>query len=145
MGSCGAATPEVAKELNIKGVCQTAWKLEEFYPSWGAKLRAMESAGEVEVFRTDWVDAISQQLLRMREACQFIDGHRRRGGSVLVNCAQGKSRSSSLVIGYLLWSRTHSSYEEALADVKSKRGIAEPNPGFEKQLRAFEKELGEEQ
>ena len=60
--------------------------------------------------------------------------------NVIVHCAAGISRSSSLVIAYLMIENRWS-YEEAYNYVKSKRSIINPNIGFVKQLKALEYRL----
>jgi len=56
---------------------------------------------------------------------------------ILVHCAQGISRSATLVIMYLM--RTGDlTYEQALALVQKHRDIVQPNPGFVSQLKEFE-------
>ncbi|ETO26616.1 hypothetical protein RFI_10521 [Reticulomyxa filosa] len=58
--------------------------------------------------------------------------------SVLVHCARGKSRSVTIVIGYIMW-KHRMSFENAYHFVKQKRKIISINAGFEKQLKEFEK------
>lgn len=55
------------------------------------------------------------------------------GQPVLVNCYMGISRSSSLVIAYLILYQ-NMSFEEAFHIVRSGRQIANPNPGFVAEL-----------
>lgn len=58
-------------------------------------------------------------------------------GRVLVHCAAGVSRSSSTIIYHLM--REHNmSYADALARVRVARHVAQPNAGFEHQLRALD-------
>lgn len=53
---------------------------------------------------------------------------------VLVHCAAGVSRSSTIVINYLI--RAHRlRYAEALMRVRGVRSVVQPNYGFEQQLR----------
>ena len=59
----------------------------------------------------------------------------RRPGRVLVHCNAGVSRSSSIVIHYLLTHGLVDSYDNALAVVRKVRPVAQPNEGFEAQLR----------
>jgi atypical dual specificity phosphatase len=60
--------------------------------------------------------------------------------NVLVHCVQGISRSASVVCAFLMsmygWSPS-----QAVAYVKAKRWIAEPNFGFVAQLHEYEKTL----
>jgi len=59
-------------------------------------------------------------------------------GSVLVHCMAGISRSTSLIIYYLM--RKYAlSYDQAYQIVKKGRSIIQPNIGFESQLRSFDK------
>eukprot|EP00040_Diaphanoeca_grandis_P004917 m.30589 g.30589 ORF g.30589 m.30589 type:complete len:524 (+) comp16311_c1_seq2:130-1701(+) len=62
---------------------------------------------------------------------------------VFVHCVEGKSRSASIVINYLLQSRKSPSLSHAVALVKSCRKIASPNNGFLTQLAVVEREIRE--
>ena len=61
--------------------------------------------------------------------------------NVLVHCYAGMSRSTTIVIAYLMklyrWG-----YDATLHFVKFKRVIANPNEGFANQLRGYESALG---
>ena len=60
------------------------------------------------------------------------------GGTVLVHCIWGKSRSVACVVAFLM--RTQGmTLELALAYVQEKRPVAKPNEGFMQQLRLYEK------
>jgi len=69
----------------------------------------------------------------------FIEGARKSGGAVLVHCRQGRSRSSSIILAYMMMHR-QMDYDEALAQVQAKRPIANPISKFEQELRAYDKE-----
>ncbi|MCJ1315152.1 tyrosine protein phosphatase yvh1 [Xylographa vitiligo] len=59
-------------------------------------------------------------------------------GGVLVHCAMGKSRSTTLIIAYLLsLSPSTITPESALATVRLCRPMAEPNSGFMQQLNLY--------
>lgn len=58
-------------------------------------------------------------------------------GAVLIHCIQGKSRSASLVIAYIMWSEKLT-FDQAYEFVKSKRPLVRPNPTFERELRFYE-------
>ena len=71
------------------------------------------------------------------DTTEFIHEHISQGGAVLVHCEQGISRSSTIVIAYLM--RYHGmKRDEAYIKVKSNHPIADPNPGFYQQLKIFE-------
>ncbi|KAH9930665.1 protein-tyrosine phosphatase-like protein [Fomitopsis serialis] len=59
---------------------------------------------------------------------------------VLVHCAQGISRSSSVVCAYLI-AKYGWSPERAVRFVKSKYALADPNPGFVMQLGEYARSL----
>lgn len=73
-------------------------------------------------------------------AADFIHDALTNGGTVLVHCAAGISRSVSLTMAYLLKHEGHK-FASALSMIKSRRAIANPNPGFMKQLKDYEKRL----
>ncbi|EEB98758.1 hypothetical protein MPER_01682, partial [Moniliophthora perniciosa FA553] len=59
------------------------------------------------------------------------------GESVLIHCQQGISRSTAILIAYLIRYQNQS-YDSALAMIKKKRACAKPNEGFEGALRNWE-------
>lgn len=59
-----------------------------------------------------------------------------QGGVVLVHCNAGVSRSSSIVIGYLML-REELSFHDAYSQVKLARPSIRPNPGFYQQLQKY--------
>ena len=63
------------------------------------------------------------------------------GDAVLVHCMQGVSRSSTVVLAYLMRHRGMS-FEDALALAQEKRPRVKPNAGFVAQLQRYEKEIG---
>jgi len=71
---------------------------------------------------------------------RHIAEQRADGVNVLVHCQQGISRSSAVVIAYLMQEKGMT-YDDSLALVKSKRRCANPNIGFERTLRALDREL----
>lgn len=81
--------------------------------------------------------------LYFQKAYEFIDSaleENSKGAKnvVLVHCAKGVSRSSTIVIMFLMRS-TGMLFEEAFEFVKKNRDIIEPNEGFTKELREFER------
>jgi protein-tyrosine phosphatase len=70
----------------------------------GAKLGIIGN-NNPEGCRLEWTDTHDQKLYRdqpwdtLTEAVLFIEDARKRGGNVVVHCAQGKSRSTTVVVG----------------------------------------------
>lgn len=73
------------------------------------------------------------------DAYEFINEAINNNGKILIHCAAGVSRSSSFTISYLIKSKMIK-YDEAMLILKKGRKIANPNIGFQKQLRNWEKE-----
>ena len=78
--------------------------------------------------------------VHFEESFDFIENALEKG-SVLVHCAAGVSRSSTIVIAYLM-KKNRWSTDEAFDFVKTKRKIISPNAGFMRQLRIYQKDLG---
>jgi len=68
----------------------------------------------------------------------YVEEGRERGERVLVHCFQGKSRSSTVVIAYLMMTQAQT-LREAYELVKRARPSIAPNDGFKRQLMALEK------
>jgi protein-tyrosine phosphatase len=70
---------------------------------------------------------------------QFIQAAISQGGKVLVHCNAGVSRSSAIIIAYLI-RHQDMKYDQALDQVRTNRATAKPNIGFETQLKELEKD-----
>ncbi len=75
------------------------------------------------------------------EVADFIHAQVEQGHNVLVHCAAGISRSTTLVLYYMLKYRGYPSVRAALAKVRVERPDAEPNPAFLKVLEQARKSL----
>ncbi|KAI0057975.1 phosphatases II [Artomyces pyxidatus] len=73
----------------------------------------------------------------LKDAVSWIADARHAGGTVLVHCAWGKSRSASVVLAYLV-AHAGMTLDGALAYVQARRPLVEPNTGFMRQLRQYE-------
>jgi protein-tyrosine phosphatase len=62
------------------------------------------------------------------------------GRTVLINCAQGKSRSGTMATAYLC-AKMKITVGDALARIKARRPLVEPNPTFMRTLHTFEAKL----
>ncbi|XP_011341281.1 dual specificity protein phosphatase 15 isoform X2 [Ooceraea biroi] len=83
-------------------------------------------------------DSPDQNLSQYFSLCNdFIHAARLRGGNVLIHCLAGMSRSVTVAVAYIM-STTDLSWKEALKVVRVGRSIANPNVGFQQQLKDFE-------
>ncbi len=71
------------------------------------------------------------------ESIKFIDEAISLGQPVLVHCVGGVSRSSSIVIAYVMF-KLALTFEKAFELVKGNHERASPNAGFAAQLKQFE-------
>ncbi|KAJ8773534.1 hypothetical protein K2173_005780 [Erythroxylum novogranatense] len=94
------------------------------------------------VYKTLWLqDSPSEDITSiLYDVFDYFEDVRDQGGRVLVHCCQGVSRSTSLVIAYLMW-REGQSFEDAFQSVKAARGVTNPNMGFACQLLQCQKRV----
>jgi len=86
-------------------------------------------------------DSDDADLAQHLNGCfEYIDTALSSGGIVLIHCLVGISRSPSIAIAYLMF-KDHLSYDEAAEMVKKKQPLMEPNIGFVRQLKEFEKKI----
>jgi len=79
-------------------------------------------------------DTPSQNILQhFNEAFTFIDNALKNGGKVLVHCAMGISRSSTILASYIM-KKYGLPHDKVLRQMKKIRVIVNPNLGFLKQL-----------
>ena len=76
----------------------------------------------------------------IKQGVCFIHKYISSGKNVFVHCHLGKSRSVAIIRAYLMI-YNNMTYKQAKSYVKTRRHIAEPNPGFETQLNQFEKKI----
>jgi len=95
-------------------------------------------------FKVDILDTPEFDILPFIEpTSNFIDNAiKNEHGKVLVHCNAGVSRSSAILIGYLMKKRNYT-YEEALEKTKLARSCICPNFGFAEQLRRMNKNMNE--
>jgi len=73
-------------------------------------------------------------------AVQFITHARQNGGTVLVHCVWGVSRSPALVAAYLI-ARAGINVDQACARIARARVVSRPNDGFRHALEVWEREV----
>jgi len=143
LGGYKASSKSYIESRRITRVINAAKGLGSFLVGWAKQLPALEEQGVV-FLRLEWKDTQDQKLYLEKpwdtliEAVQFIENGRKAGGNVVVHCAQGKSRSSTVVIAYLM-AKQGWTMDAALRFVQTKRPEAEPNPNFIEQLKEFER------
>lgn len=113
-------------------------KIFDFFRNFKKKRDNIYSTNKILVTdELNWVDDEDQKvdLAQLVGVIDDIESIRLKGMGVLVHCAQGKSRSTTVVLAYLRrYTGTDQSLKELLEYVKQKRVVAEPNPGFMKWL-----------
>ena len=90
------------------------------------------------------LDILDSEKVNIRQYFEqtnkFIDDAIKNNGSVLVHSHTGISRSSTILMAYIMNSQKMS-VDKVLDLLKSKRDKVNPNAGFIEQLREYEKEL----
>ncbi|KAK6116559.1 hypothetical protein DH2020_049665 [Rehmannia glutinosa] len=94
------------------------------------------------VYKTLWLqDCPSEDITSiLYDVFDYFEDVREQGGRVFVHCCHGVSRSTSLVIAYLMW-REGQSFDDAFQHVKAARGVTNPNVGFACQLLQCQKRV----
>lgn len=97
---------------------------------------------KIKYFKVEILDTPEFDILPYIEpTSNFIDqAISKEHGKVLVHCNAGVSRSSAILIGYLMSKRGYS-YEEALEKTKKARSCVCPNFGFAEQLRRMNRNI----
>ena len=136
-GFVSAMNIEYMRKKNITLVVNTAAGLECHFPKF-AKVGELYEQNGVKRLHLNYHDVTEQEIEWSELLCVLEAMHEtiESGQGVLVHCAQGRSRSSTVVIAYLMW-RDGMNYDEALEFVQSRRSMSQPNQGFESRLRSL--------
>eukprot|EP01129_Flabellula_baltica_P004280 TRINITY_DN147_c0_g1_i1.p1 TRINITY_DN147_c0_g1~~TRINITY_DN147_c0_g1_i1.p1 ORF type:complete len:248 (-),score=50.75 TRINITY_DN147_c0_g1_i1:156-899(-) len=127
-----AYNKEFLKENNITHILAIGDKLTLFHP---------DDFVYKHVIIEDFADCDIKQY--WDEFIDYIQDGLDAGGSVLVHCAAGISRSGSTIVAYLM-KKHEMNFDEALSKAKSRRFVINPNEGFIRQLREYEQSLATE-
>lgn len=83
-------------------------------------------------------DSLREDISRaFYDSIEFIDEAISKGGTVLIHCQHGVSRSATIAMAHLMW-RDSVGYEDALERVRSVRPTVNPNIGFACALLAWQ-------
>lgn len=121
-----ASSLEEMQREGITAVLVMSWETPTFFPGHFRYLR---------LHINDRVDAPLIDVLDC--AVVFIECARSCGGSVLVHCVQGISRSPAVAMAYIIGS-LGLSMEAAYDFVQQRRPCVAVNEGFQKQLRDYD-------
>ena len=118
-----AVNRDLLEILEIKSILTVANSIEPAFPShFKYMVIQIEDVGTQDI------------LSHFPSAIKFINESE---GNVLVHCANGISRSPTVVSAFVMTKMGIKSSKEALDFVASKRSCINPNAGFRKQLQAF--------
>lgn len=116
------ASVDILRENGIKHVISVGIKLEVRFDG-------------ISYYFIDLLDLPESDITESLKTC-FSIIRDNRSENIFVHCNAGVSRSSSVVIAYLMMKRKLS-YDEAYLRVKVARECIKPNEGFVKQLKAL--------
>lgn len=130
-GDFMAKTKPTLIAYDIKHIVNCASKDYKNLPDWSGTQ-----------FGLPWDDDEDQQLFpEIMDAYHVIKNGVDSKEGVLIHCAMGISRSTSVTMFYLI--KTYNiTAETALSMIQSKRSWAKPNPSFLRQLQAYCTEQG---
>ncbi|KAM8727089.1 dual specificity phosphatase 28 isoform 1-T3 [Acanthopagrus schlegelii] len=105
-----------------------------------SKQQPFPSAG-VKKLQIPVYDDPAEDLYSHFDRCaDAIQKEENRGGRSVVYCKNGRSRSATVCVAYLMKHRKLT-LTDALQKVKTARHVIDPNPGFMSQLQKYEQEL----
>ena len=115
-------------------------QLHSFLPKTRSAFDALKAQGRC--YDLEWEDSegFTLGIDEIVHAIRWVDDKIKRGCRVIINCAQGKSRSGTLAIAYLM-ARDQLDVKAALTAAQARRPLIQPNPGFLRQLSQLESSI----
>ena len=141
VGGFKAMIAECARDARTVACNCAGTRLHDFLPKTRAPADQLRAAGRLLDLEWDDDDGFVLELAAIARALRWIaralaDGETR----VVINCAQGKSRSGTFACAYLMATRDLD-VASALAMVRAKRPFVQPNSGFINFLIGLERSL----
>lgn len=132
-----AINEKFLRDNHIGLVINTAGGLESFFPKFKGAQSVYERTG-ISRLQFEWEDSEHCNFTKeeIDEAVEAIGQTVNGGKSVLVHCAQGRSRSGAVVVAFVS-RREQIDIDEALSQVQQKRVMCQPNNHFMDLLRKF--------
>ena len=116
---------KMLNENNIKCIINCAFNCKNIFPK------------KIEYLNLNLKDEENFPLIEsLEKSYNYIKSNSNK--NILVHCIHGKSRSVSVIIFYLMKEKKWN-YEESLNYVKKIRDFAQPNKGFENELKNYYK------
>ena len=112
---------EILQKHHITSILICGYFLSEFFPGQFIYKTLEIQDNEYEIIINSLIKGI-----------EFIESNK----TILVHCREGISRSSTIVIGYIMY-KEKKSYNEAENFVREKKDDIKPNENFVKQLKEF--------
>ena len=112
---------QILQKHNITSILICGYFLSEFFPGQFIYKTLEIQDNEYEIIINSLIKGI-----------EFIESNK----TILVHCREGISRSSTIVIGYIMY-KEKKSYNEAENFVREKKDDIKPNENFVKQLKEF--------
>ena len=115
-------------------------QLHQFLPGTKGPFERLRAQNRV--YDLEWIDSDSFEIpvSDVSDAIGWVSAQLAAGNSVVINCAQGRSRSGAMA-GAFLMNRHGIDSVAALRQVQQRRPFCQPNPGFVRQLAAMQQTI----
>lgn len=137
VGGFKAALAECERDPSCVVVNCAGHGLHAFLPNTAAPFDALRAASRVLDLEWEDRDDFVLEIEPLLRAIHWARQHLAQQNTVVVNCAQGKSRSGAMATAFLMAAHDLG-VDEALRRVREHRPLVQPNKGFLARLREVE-------